>query len=225
MNIRNTVPAVVGAVLALGASSAFATPVKLTGSYTVSEQYTSSHGGPSITKNLADPFSVMLTNGVKTSPMNFFTTGPAGSCSGGGCSGYRGTETDKLTVTFSNLGISGIGDIASLTETGIFTAKYSGSELSCAVGDSRSPTSGDTDCFIWSGAADKYNASTMLTETLGHGYDLDITFYNAADWNITPQIGFELVKCPTVPEPATFALFAAGLAALGWTLSRRRKAS
>ena len=39
------------AALLLSATAAFATP--LTGSYSISEQYDSSHGGPTITNSLA----------------------------------------------------------------------------------------------------------------------------------------------------------------------------
>lgn len=227
MKFRNLVPAV-AAVFALGTSVAFATPSTLTGSYTITAQYSKAHGGPSITKVLSHPFSINLTAGTETTPTKFFTTSPASSCSGGGCSGNKGTETDLLTIDFSNLDVTGIGSTSSPVEQqGTFTAKYSGAELSCAVDDGVSPHSGDTDCFVWNGAADTYNGSTMLSESLGGGYDLDLYFYNATDWNITPTVGFELVQTPPpdAPEPATLTLFAAGLAALGWGVRRRRKVS
>ncbi|MGH8218582.1 MAG: PEP-CTERM sorting domain-containing protein [Steroidobacteraceae bacterium] len=222
MNIRNTLPAL-AAVLAVATSAAFATtpPYTLTGSYTISEDddYSKSQGGPQITDQLSDPLDVSLTPGKETTPTDFFTASPYPSCKGA-CRG--GTLNDPMSIVFNDLDVSGIGEIPQLSVTGTFTAKYSGSELPCAKGDKGSPSSGKTDCFLWTGAGNNYNGSTMLSASLGDGYDLDIFLYNAADWNVTPTIGFQIV---TVPEPATLALFAAGLLALGWGASRRRSES
>ncbi len=218
--------------LALSTPAAFATPITLTFSYSVSEMYSSSHGGPLITYQLnRHRFSVAVPPlGTETSPTNFFTASPAGSCSGGGCVGGRhGTETDTLTVTFTNLSIGGIGTIGSLTETATYTAKYSGSELSCAAGDHVSPSRGATDCIVWTGASNTWNGSTMLSGSLGNDTDLEITLYNATDWSITPKIGFELVDAKTsVPEPGSLALLGtarAGLGMLGFAVRRRGPAA
>ncbi|MGH8318334.1 MAG: PEP-CTERM sorting domain-containing protein [Steroidobacteraceae bacterium] len=156
---------------------------------------------------------------------NFIKTSPYGSCGGGGCDTTTHTETDSLSVLFSHLEVGSIS-ATDLTDTGTFTAKYSGSELQCAMHDGvGASSSGQSDCLYW-GSTTTFNGYDVLTDNLNDGYDLDIFLYNATDWDITSQIGFELVAAPSsVPEPATLALFAAGLAALGWTLSRRRKVS
>lgn len=217
--------AIVAVAVSISAVPAFAT--SLTGSYSISEHYTSSQGGPSITYNLSDPFNINLSTGTPTSAMNFFTASPRSTCFGSGCSNH--IETDLLTVTFSNLSILGV-TIPTFTQTATFTAKYTGSELSCAVGDGRSPTSGETDCVVWTGASNTFDGSITLFKALGAlnpalaGQSLEIFLYNATDWNITPKIAFELVSNQVqVPEPATFGLMGAGLAALA-LLRRRSKA-
>ncbi len=201
--------------LFLSASATFAAPFTVTGGYSVTEQYTT--GGPTISYGLNHTsFSQTGTIGTETAQTNFFTASPAGSCTGGGCVG--GTETDTLTVSFTNLHVLGIA-IPTLTETAVYTAKYGGSVLSCASGDGVS-TPGDTDCVVWTGAANKWNGSTMLSSNLGNGDTLEIFLYNATDWNITPKIGFEVVDAPA-PEPASLAMVASGLVGLG--LIRRRR--
>jgi hypothetical protein len=195
----------------------------LTGNYSFSETYTAAHGGPSISDNLSNPFSKTLTLGTLTSPASFFTLSPASGCSGGGCS--SNIETDTVTVSFTNLKVLGIS-VPTLQATGIFSARYSGSELACAVGDGKSPASGETDCFIWQGAANSWNGSTTLGYDLGNGDMLDIIVYNATDWNITPKIAFELVDAPArAPEPASLALIASALAGFEFIRRRRGKVS
>lgn len=238
MKFRTLLPAV-AAVLALGTSAAYATPVtyKVTGSYSIS----GTKYGTTVNYDLGSYHNGVhnisispLSLGKESTQDNFFQVNPPGSCSQTNCP--HGLLTDTLTVDFSNLDVTSsagktIGDIPSLSFTGVFSAQYNSWELSCAKGDSKSPSYGDTDCFIWQQDANndnngKYTGYSEFTESLGKGYDLDLFLYNAADWDITPKIGFEVTYSPdSVPEPATLALFAAGLAALGWAMSRRRKLS
>lgn len=233
MRIRNFAPAA-AAVLALGTSAAFATTVTydVTGSYSISGMA----DGTTVSNELGTyhdhvyNFSASgLSLGTESSPTHFFQVNPPGSCNG--CSG--GLLTDTLTIAFGNLAVTNsahqaIGNIPSLTLSGVFDAQYDSWELPCAMGDGSSPSYGDTDCFIWQQDAHddnngKYNGYSEFTDSLGGGYDLNLFLYNAADWDITPKIGFEVTRTPvTTPEPATLALFAAGLAALAVASRRRR---
>jgi PEP-CTERM motif len=219
------------AVLALMpvAPASAITPVTLTGSYTVSETYNSSNGGPTVTDDLASPFS--LSEGATP---NAFTLSPnpsSGSqCSGGGCNTSTTTETDSITFNLTGLSVSGLtgspATASNISEGGTFTAKYTGSELGCAAGDGVSPSSGNTDCLVWNGAANTYNGSATYSETLSNGQTLTVTFNNATDWDITPTVSFTVTGDVTaVPEASTWAMMLLGFAGLGYAGFRSRKAA
>jgi hypothetical protein len=221
MKIQAVLTAVVSMVL-MSAGAAYATTATVNGSYTVT--YTATHGnGPSsIPKDLATPFSENLTVGTPTSPTNFFTVDPNGSC-GSGCVNNTASGTLSVVFSFSNLTVA-TGSIPSLTEAATYEAKYGGSELGC----SNSGT-GDTDCVLWGSTTSGYTGTTSITDVIDftNGDVLDITLYNAQDWDITPQISFDLIDGPTAtPLPPALALFSGGLGMmgmLGWR--RKRKAA
>ena len=224
-------PAACAAALGVGVPAAHAVTIDyVSGTVSQSEVYNTAHGGPSIS-----PTSESLSNvAVEFSPVTgfssaySFTLAPQSTCFGGGCVGgtTTGTETDTITATFSGFTVkvgSTTYDVPGFSETGIFTAKYAGNELGCAVGDGKSPANGETDCFIWTGAPNTYNGTTTLFEPITGlpGDDLEIEFFNATDWNISPSFKVAVVDAPpSVPEPATLALLGAGL--LGLVAVRRR---
>jgi hypothetical protein len=184
--------------------------------FSTAEVYGTSAGGPSITGQEANHTAFSLTVGGPGITFNAFTLNPAGLCSGGGCvGGIGGTETDQITFT-----ITGLLDAPAITETGLFEAKYSGSEIGCASGDGKSGA-GESDCFIWSGATSTFNGSfsklVSLTGALA-GDDLDVVFHNATDWSITPTVTLSLVDAPAVgtPEPSTWAMGLVGFAFMAY---------
>ena len=191
-----------GASLALLALTQFApasaATVNLTnGSFSISyDKYSAANGGPSISGILSGTLgSVPVGGSLPGKTFNGFTLAPQGTCFGGGCSNH--IETDNITFTISGLKL-GAYVIPTIVESGVFTAKYTGSELSCATGDGKSPSSGETDCFLWNGAASTYNGSYMTSAAIGNGQTLDVTFNNATDWNITPTVSFDVRTA--VPE-------------------------
>jgi len=204
------------------AGAAYANTV--TDTYTITESGFGTGNGyyhPSITDDLGMGSSHPLN--LTGSSTNFFVASPSGSCGNeSSCSWPNHTQSGTLNVTMdfteynsSNV-IIGTG---SLTETGTYTAKYSGTDLGC----SGKSGSGKTDCIHWTGAATGVGGSVTLAASLGSDH-LDVTFYNAQDWAITPKISFtEQYGTSPVPLPATFPLFASGLGALGLLGWRRKR--
>ena len=209
------------------ASPAMAATVSISGSYTFGDTYNTSNGGPGITNNLTFPVTATVNAALPgTTPTNFATFAPAPTCTGGGCvGGTSGTETDPVWVTFGtfnfNFGNGVTATALGFTEYGTFEAKYSGSEIACAVGDGMSPSSGQTDCLLWSGTT-QHGQSSVFSELMSNGDTLTVTFADATDWNITPKISFDVVDAPAVPESSTWAMMMLGFAGLGFAAYRGR---
>lgn len=185
---------------------------------TVTDTYTVTLSGftgnkPGITDILGS--TLTLPHNTQTTPTNFFTASPSGSS---GLMGTNPTVTGTITVKI-NYDDTTTGATGSVTETGLFEAKYGGSPLTGCT------TSGwgDTDCIVWTGAANTPTGSVTLGLTTSNGLLLATTFYNANDWSITPKISFDLDPASATPLPAALPLFAGGLGFMGFLVRRRKK--
>jgi hypothetical protein len=146
------------------------------------------------------------------SEMNLFKANPAGSC-GNGCISNTASGTISVTFTFDAPGVTG-----SLTETGTYEADYNGKLSSCT-----NSAGSQTDCIVWAGAPDTPTGSVLKEALLSDGNTVDITFYNAQDWSITPEVALGVNDPPApTPLPAALPLFAGGLGLIG-LIARRRK--
>lgn len=211
--------ATAASLLLMSAGAASATTVTIDGSYSLS---TSNYVGnaPTITDDLSNTsFSEALTLGTPTAATNFFTTGPAGSC-GTGCVNNTASENITATLHFTEVGTGATG---SLTVTGTYEAKYSGTSLNCT-----SSPPGATDCFYWYTGAWTNNNNVVDAVTLSNGNVLDVTLYAAQDWSITPKISFEMSTLGggsqgSTPLPAALPLFASGLGVMGFLAKRRKR--
>jgi hypothetical protein len=234
-------------LLLAAAAMAIALPayaVTITGSYQISESEpdTAAGGGAQIvglfgtgvsntTTGTSGNFSLNLTsNGAYTTATNLASFTPYANCAGPDCSqpgtGYEqhpvaaGTDTDsnvKVKFTFTAPGPATNGVAGVVSDTATYTAKYSGTALTCAGGQ---PTGSnvESDCVVWATAGDPIVVDFA-------NYVLDIQLNNATDWTITPQVQFALsnavVQQEPVAEPAALAIMGVGILGLGYTRFRR----
>ncbi len=128
--------------------------------FPITDAYTWAQGGPTLSNKLGSSIAENLAIGAAMTTAALFEADPDATCFGPACSG--GTVTDTITISFSNLKWLGT-TLSPLTTTATFTAKYSGNELACAVGDGVSPAHGESDCIVWSVVRrNTYNGSTTL---------------------------------------------------------------
>jgi hypothetical protein len=173
-----------------------------------------------------------ISNGLPTGVNNFFTADPAGSSPGNMSSG-----TIKVVFSFQekNGSTNVPNGTGSLTQYGTYKANYNGT-LGCST------STGKSDCIYWagngssptadgshyntSGSQDNQSTIASVTDlvTLLNGTTFDVNFFDAQDWNITPEVSFtSLDPATATPLPAALPLFAGGLGVLGFAGSRRRK--
>jgi hypothetical protein len=183
-----------GMATALG-SVAHATPTTtVIGSYTFSYAATAGNA-PTITDQLGNPFTEILALNTLTMLINFIEVAPAATSGDYSCSTHypyncagSNIATGTITATFSFTGPSGITGTA--IDTATYTANYKN----------------DTDSVIWN------SATSPIPVKFTDGATMTISMDNAKDWNLYPQLTFDLTQDPSaVPEPASLALLGAGL--------------
>jgi len=215
---------VTAAAAALLAYAAAAHATTLNGTYTAIDANPGPYA-PTINDDggsfLPSPFSGNLAVGQTTTPTVFLQVAPIGG------SASVGTISGAIDIAMSITDGSAITAVsASSGGNGAFSANgtiYFNANYQLFYGN-------QTDCLSWNSVTCTPNDNTTtIGETLKVSFAdnavLDINLYNWSDWNMSPDISFELVSGPnvTVPEPASFAVF--GTALIGLCLARRRRQS
>lgn len=224
MSMRLLMATAVAALATVSAAHANPTGDTFNGTYTAIDSVTGPYA-PTINDDggafINSPFSGQLSVGQTTTPQTFLQVAPANAPSS------IGTQKGSVDLAMK------LTDIYSGTVTGVTTS--AGGNVAFAAGGTVYFSANyelfygnQTDCLTWSGPS---CAATDSTNTIGEtlaisfsdGALLDINLYNWSDWNMAPDISFDLVSGPAapVPEPASFAVFGAGL--LGLAMIRRRR--
>jgi hypothetical protein len=223
MSLR-LVNAAAAAVLA-AASTAHATSMTMQGSYSAVAAaanptyapYINDDGGPF----LSSPFSIAgLTVGVPTAEQTFLQISPQSES-------ISSTQMGAIDVVLTLLGPNGSAVTGISTSSGGNTATLSNGKISFYANYSL-VYSNQTDCLVWNASSCTPTGTTTgalgetITADFADGAVLAIKLYNFADWNMAPQINFELMSgvSQSVPEPETLAVF--GSAITGLVMLRRR---
>jgi len=213
-------------LLGLGTSTAaLAAPVPTEafyGSYTAVTN-TTGGGAPLINDGsgtyLPGNFSGTLTQGQTTPAQNFLLVSPTSG---------SGLVTGSILVDFSFTDALGSAVSAVSYTAGANAASLTGGKVAVSANYAINYAS-QTDCITWAGScspeatpgAIKTALSNTILVSFADGAALDVNLYNWSDWNMEPEISFEMVSGPTaapcpVPEPASFALLATALAGLAF---------
>jgi hypothetical protein len=212
----------------------------VTGSYSATASVTSGNTSydPTINvgtsgTNLPSPFTESLTVGSTTAATDFIVVQPlSGPAS-------VGTVAGTVAVDFNFSGTGGLGTVKSVSSSDgngslVSGGTYNGQVSVTGYYELYYGTSPQTDCIVWSNTVCTTNISSgsapvtsdtvgdTLTITFTNNAVLQVNMYNWTDWNMSPNISFNLVAAPhSVPEPASLAVFATSLAAMG-VIRRRR---
>jgi hypothetical protein len=213
-----------GVALLASATAGFG-QTTISGSYTAVNT-TNPAGAPTIndTSNtayyLASPLTKTLIAGQTTTPQNFLLVAPTSG---------SGTVTGSILVDMSLTDGTSVTSVSNTPGANTATLVNGGVEFDANYAIDYAT---QTDCITWAGtckpAASSGPETTALSDTLllsfADGAQLDLNLYSWQDWNMEPQISFDLVSGPeVVPEPASFVLFGSALAALAF-IKRRRSA-
>jgi hypothetical protein len=219
----------VTASLLATASVAHATSMTMSLGYTAIAAAQNSTYAPTINDD-GQPYLVpgnqTWTVGSTTSPATFLQIAPVS----GGSS--VGTQMGAIDVVLTLLGPNNSAVTSISTSAGGDTATLSNGKISFeAYYDLFYAANPQTDCLVWNGNGHSACTATGNTSTIGEtvtahfsdGAVLAINLYNWSDWDMTPDISFDLISGPTaVPEPSTLAMFGSAIAGLAM-LRRRRQ--
>jgi hypothetical protein len=209
------------AALLAGVSASYADTIS--GSYTAIDANPGPYA-PTINADgqpyLGTPFSATLGVGTTSPITTFLQIAPVGG------NASVGTQTGAVDIAMA-LADGGSAITGVTTSAGGNTAFVSNGKLYFSA-NYELFYSNQTDCLTWAGSSctPTGNTSTIgetLTVSFADGAKAALNLYNWSDWNMAPDVSLSVLNgpstTPTVPEPASIAVF--GSALLGLCLTRR----
>jgi hypothetical protein len=178
-------------------------------------------------QSFLEPGTETMTVGMTSTPTTFLQIAPV---NGGSSVGTQMGAIDVVLTLMMGANNSPVTSVS--TSAGGNQATLSNGKISFqAYYELFYAANPQTDCLVWNGTSCSANNNTTtigetVTAKFADGAVLAINLYNWSDWDMTPQISFDLISGAntSVPEPGSLAVLGSAIGGLAVLRRRRQRA-